>query len=289
MARSIQQIYNAISLEVQNQPQLAELQPQIDDAETLLSDLSSSSKVANWRLWKWVMAVAIWTLEQFWDVFKTEVDDTVNAARWGTLPWWQQKALEWQYGHVLTYQDYVYKYALADPNATIIKRSAAVESGRQVILKVAKLDGNGDPVKLDTAEFTAFQSYVAQIRPPGSAMLVISYDPDLLKLSYTIYYNPALLNSSGELLADTSVKPIEDALMAYIEGIVWDGAFNLQKAVDAIQAAVGVVDVVSHTQSIKAATGTYKGIGREAKSTAGYMVIDPSYPLSTQIIYIANV
>lgn len=288
MARTIQEIYDQISTEVQSQPQLTELLPNPDDAQTLLSDLSSSSRVANWRLWKWVVAVAIWIHEGIWDLFKTEVDTTVNAARWGTLPWWQQKALEWQYGDSLAYSDYKYQYAAIDADKMIIKRSAAVESGRQVILKVAK-ETDGEPVKLATEELTAFQSFVAKIRPPGTNISVISYDPDLLKLSYTIYYDPALLNSSGELLSDTSVKPVDVALLAYIKGIVWDGAYNIQKAVDAIQAATGVIDLISNTQSIKAASGVYKGIGRYAKSTAGYMIIDPSFPLSSQITYIANV
>lgn len=289
MARTTTEIYDDISLEVQNQPQLNELQPQIDDAQTLLSDLTSSSKVADWRLWKWVMAAVISSLENLWDIFKAEVDVTVEAARWGTLPWWQAKALDFQYGYSLQFVDRKFQYATLDEAAQIIKRSAAVESNRQVILKVAKEDTNSDPVKLATDELTAFQSFVSKIRPPGTNTLVVSYDPDLLKLSYTVYYDPAILDSSGQLLSDPSQKPVETAIEDYIKNIVWNGAFNIQKATDAIQAAIGVVDIVAGNQEIKAAAATsYKGFYREVISTAGYMIIDPLYPLPNQINYVVN-
>lgn len=289
MSRTPSEIYDVISAEVSSNPTLSELQPSVDDAQTLLSDLNSSSKVANWRLYKWIFAVAHNVLEVLWDLFKTDVDNVVAEARWGTERWYQEKALEWQYGDSLVYSNYKYAYPVIDAEAQIVKRAAAVESGRQVIVKAAKLDTGGDPVKLDSGELTAIQSYFGKIKPPGMQIQVISTDPDLLKLSYTIYYDPSLLNASGQLLSDTSVKPVEDAIEAYIAGIVWDGTYNLQKAVDAIQAATGVDDVVSNTQYIKPSTGDYKGITREAKSTAGYMVVDPAFPLSSRITYIANV
>ena len=51
MARTIGEIYDLLVAEKNNQPTLAALQPAIDDEQTLLSDLTSASKVAIWRLW----------------------------------------------------------------------------------------------------------------------------------------------------------------------------------------------------------------------------------------------
>lgn len=289
MARTISEIYNQISTTISSQVILQELQPEVDDSQTLLTDLTSPSKVANWRLWKWIVSVAIWVHENLWDLFRSEVDNIVESARWGSLPWWQQKCLDFQYGDSLEFIDRKYQYIDIDPEKQIIKRAAAVESGRLVILKVAKLSGN-DPVKLSGEELTAFQSYINKTKPPGTNTLIRSLDPDTMKLSYTIYYDPAILNSSGVLLSDGSTKPVEDAINNYIAGIVWDGTFKNTKAVDSIQKATGVVDLVPSVQYGKAAgVSDYRSFPKDYRSTAGYMIIDPEFPLETQINYIANV
>ena len=70
MARTIQQIYDAIITEKQNMTALNALQPSVDNAQTLLSDASSSSKVAAWRLLFWVVAAAIYLHEVIFDKHK---------------------------------------------------------------------------------------------------------------------------------------------------------------------------------------------------------------------------
>tara|TARA_R110000751_G_scaffold214362_2_gene317863 strand:+ start:530 stop:835 length:306 start_codon:yes stop_codon:yes gene_type:complete len=59
MAGTISEIYDSIITEKQTMTSLNDLQPNIDSSQDLLTDLTSSSKVAVWRLWAFITAVAI--------------------------------------------------------------------------------------------------------------------------------------------------------------------------------------------------------------------------------------
>ena len=65
LARTILEIYDSIIAEKQNMASLNALQPSIDSSQDLLNDLTSSSKVAVWRLWAFITAVAINVFEVF--------------------------------------------------------------------------------------------------------------------------------------------------------------------------------------------------------------------------------
>jgi len=288
MARTISEIYLAIVTEKNNQPTINTLQPAVDSEQTLLDDLSTSSKVAIWRLFAYIITVAIWSHEKLWDAFKAIVDAIVAAAYSGTLPWYQEQALLFQYGDALSWINNKFQYAAIDATKQIIKRSAAIESNGILYIKVAKLTGT-DPVKLDTAELAAFQAYIDKIKFAGTHINIISTDADLLKLTLEIVYDPLVLTSDGSLLSDSGTFPVEDAINDYIAGIVWDGVFNLTKLIDAIQIAQGVVDPILTTAEGKASIGSYSTINQNYQSVAGYMIIDTANPLSSTLTYTANV
>jgi len=289
MARNLSDIYNEIISEKESLLTLREqLDPFPDTFTNLLADISSPSRVAVWRLWVWLMAYAIWMFEKLQDIFKTEVSDLITSTRFGTLPWYQEIALLWQYGDAVEFIDYKFQYATIDTTKQIIKRSAAVAINGQIRLKVAKLSGI-TPVKLTTGELTAFNSYITDIKPPGEAVVVISNNPDLLKLYAEIIYNPQVLNADGSSIADGTF-PVEDAINAYLAGIIWDGKFNMRKWQDAIQAVEGVIDVVPGICYGKAnAAASYDTIISNYYANAGYMSIDPAFLLSATLTYSADV
>jgi hypothetical protein len=288
MARTVAQIYLSIIAEKNNQTSLNALQPAIDSEQQLLSDVASPSKVADWRIWAYIMAIVIWTHEVLWDLFKSEVDAIVADAIPGTARWLRNQALLFQYGDSLTWIDNKYQYAVIDATKQIIKFSAVIETGGQIRLKVAKLVG-GVPTKLNSTELAAFQVYINQIKFAGTNVLIISYDPDLLKITYSVKYDPLVLAADGSLISDPSIFPVENALNAYISGIEWAGIFNFTKSTDAIQAASGIVDPVITAAEGKPYAGSYAVINQNYESVAGYMQIDPAFPLSSTITYIANV
>jgi len=286
MARPISEIYLSIVAEKNNQPTLNNLQPAIDTEQQLLSDITSPSKVADWRIWCFIITIVIWAHENLWDIFKAEVDTIVSAAEAGTARWYQQQALLFQFGDAQQWINNKWQYATIDPTKQIIKYSASIEIGGVIYIKVAKANHE----KLDSTELAAFQTFM-KIKWAGTYISIINYDADLLKLGYNIVFDPLVLASDGSLITDQGVTfPVEDAINAYIAGIVWNGTFNLTKIIDAIQSAQGVVDVIQVSAQGKAANGSvYNTINQNYQSVSGHMIIDPANPLSGTLSYTANV
>lgn len=283
MARTISEIYDEIMTEKQNMSELAALQPAADTSQTLLEDLTSTSKVAIWRLWAWLTSVAIWIHEKLWDAFKAEVDAIVDAAIPGTARWYREMCLNFQYGDELVYLNNKYQYNPVDTDNCIIARASATESGGNVVLKVAKLV-DGSPEKLSNDEAAAFAEYIDKIKFAGTFCQIISYDPDLINIEMEVYYDSTLLNSDGELLSDPSVKPVEAALEAYLSDLPWNGAVMLSSLVDAVQGATGVVDVVLESVEAKSAVAIgFTTVTRVYSTVAGYIVQDDP----PQITYIS--
>ncbi len=272
MARTIAEIHNQILAEKATMSELKNMQPDIDSAQTLLNDLTSSSKVGIWREFAFLIAVAIWIHEKLWDAFKSEVDAIVAAAIPGTARWYRNMCLLFQLEDTMIYQDYKFQYDPVDSDKRIIARASATEQGGDVLLKVAK-EQDGSPVKLEPDELLAFQSYIAKIKFAGTWCNVVSADPDLLNVSMQVHYDASLLNAAGELLSQPGAKPVEDAINAYLAALPWDGVFMNNALIDAVQAAPGVVDCVLSSAQAKAnAATTFNTIARTYRTVAGYMI-----------------
>ncbi len=289
MARTIAQIYDAMITEKETFASLDGLTPKPDDSQTFLADLSTTSKVAIWRLMFWVVAVAIWAHEMVFDEHEAEVEATAAALIPGTAQWLQGEMFKFQFGDTLQFIDGKFQYPIIDLTKQIIKRVAIVETLGQVRVKVAKLDVSDDPEKLDAAEESAADTYLNQIKFAGTNTALITKDADLLKVAYDIHYDPQVLDSAGESIADPGTFPVVDAINGYIQELPFNGALNLTEMTDAVQAADGVVDPVLTLAEAKFGAIPYATIVREYVADAGHMKIDPGFPLSTQITYIANV
>jgi len=282
MARTITAIYDEIIAEKQSMSELTALMPNPDSAQTLLTDLTSTSKVSVWRLWAWLTAVAIWIHEKLWDAFKAEVDAIVAAAIPGTARWYREMCLNYQYNDEMVYENFKFIYNPVDVSKRIIARASATEQGGNVLLKVAKLV-NGVPEKLSNDEFLAFTSYISKIKFAGTFCNIISAESDLMNATITVYYDPLLINTSGELLSNTAIKPAEDAVQNYLATLPWDGAMLKSAVVDAVQKAVGIADVELVTLQAKAHNAAnYTTVTRRYVSTAGYITVN-----NLQITYIS--
>jgi hypothetical protein len=286
MARTIAEIYQQLVTEKNTQPHINAMQPAIDDEQTLLADLNTPSKVAVWRLIFYVVAVAIWINEKLWDIMKAEVEDIAANSRPGTSLWYQQEALKFQYGYSLVWNPVrlKYEYAVDDPLARIVKRCAVVEGGGFLRIKAAKLVSNV-VTPLSTPELAAFDAYIQDIKFAGTDTIVSSYLPDLLKVAVKIYYNPLVFAANGSLLSAPGSFPVEDAINNFIATLPFNGVFELSEFVDSMQAVPGVEDVILLTVEAKYSLLAYSAIVERYIPNAGYMVIDPLFPLNTQLQY----
>jgi len=272
MAKTIKEWFDIIDAEKQLMNELQNLQPQIDNAQTLLDDLSSPSKVSEHRLWIWLTAVAAWLMEVLFDRHKSEVNAIIDIRQFGTLPWYREQCLAYQHGDSLVWINNRFSYATDNPDARIIGYAAAVNGNSAVIIKVAK-DSNG-PVKLTNSELVSFTSYINQIQPPGVGIIIYSLDADLLKIEIDVYYDALVLYGNGEKISDSSY-PVLLAIDNYLSGNEFAGKFDLVSLIDAIQLADGVRKPYIVSCEAKESTGVvWQAITRAYEPVAGYMSLN---------------
>lgn len=281
--RTISEIYNSMITEKETFSSLNDLTPAPDTAQTFLTNLTSSSKVAVWRLMFWVVAVAIWSHEQIFEIFKTEIITLGNSLITGTRNWYRLQAEAFQYGDALTWNTtkLKFEYPTGSTGAKVVKHASVIEAVGILRIKVAKDDGSGGLTPLSSPEKTAFETYINQIKFAGTSVSVVNLNADLLKLQIDIYYNPLLITSIGESILSSGVFPVRNAINNHLIDLPFDGTFNLTKLTDAIQNVEGVIDVVVNNSEAKSGSNPYVATGQNYVANAGYLEIDPTFPLSS--------
>lgn len=278
MSTSTATIYNQLANTASQQTALAELSPSPDTTLQLRNDLNAGSRVSVWRLFMWLFAYASKLQSDLFDRFKQEVVELAKDGHFGTRRWFAAKALKFQLGYTLTFTDNDAYYTTDDAAARIITHVAVVELANRVLVKVAKTQGSG-LVKLEPAEALAVNEYFQELRPPVQVM-VLTADPDRLRIYGTVIYNPTV----SLFIVRQNVKV---AIDNYLSSLEFGGAMRRSDLMEAILAANGVVDVQLGT--VEARTqGPWNGITRIYTTYAGYMVLDPAYSINTTLSWQAG-
>lgn len=268
--RTIADIYGEIVAYKDSQSPIADLAPTADTEQQLLTDLNSSSKVAIWRLLAYIIAVAIWTHESLWEIFRTEVQAIADAAIVGTVRWYQDQVFKFQTGYTLSYDSATgkYVYSVIDTGAQIVKRCAIIEGQDGVLaFKVAKL-ASGLPTSLSGGEVDELALYLKKVRFAGTKFTVLSGNGDILRVAATIYYD-------GVIPLATITDNVKAAINAFIGALPFNGKFLLSALTDHIQAVTGVEDVVLDSVETKTTGGDpYAPIIRIHVPLYGYYKID---------------
>ena len=292
MARTIAEIYNAVCISKASMQELSswvvdQSNPgsTLDNAETLLQDLTSSSKVAFWRVWLFIFAVASWIVETLFDTNKQEVSDLLATKQPMTLRWYSEESKKFQFGYAMIWLDNAFSYSTVDPSAQIVKYAAASEKNGQVILKVAN-EVNGQKVPLTLVQKVTLTAFWDKWRPAGVKLSIISLPADSMKVTMTIIRDRLVLAGDNSLLNNSSVFPINDAIKAFGDSLEFDGILRVSKLVDAIQAAQGVVDVKLVSAYVKPAGGTYVAVDMFTEAASGYFTMSWS---ESVVNYIDNV
>lgn len=281
MARTIEAIYEDIITEKETKATLSTLLPTGTDLDDVLNDLSSGSKVATWRLWAYVSAYTTWITENLFDLFKQEVEIIKSQSIYGTESWWIDRMFEFQLGDNLEIIEVngisVIGYPIIDESKQIIKASAIKSVGGVSTIKLAK-ETAGELVALDTPEVTALLSYKDKIQPAGVKVVIVSFNSDLAKVFGDIYFN-ALLDQS------IVQNDVELAITDYLSNIEFGGIINLNKLIDEVQKVDGVNDINVTNIEAKPNGGVYSSFDREYETSAGYVKIDDTFPLSATLNY----
>lgn len=203
------------------------------------------SAVSLESIWFSIVASAIYMLESIFDVFRADVDAKISEAVVASIPWYHKISLEFQYGDELVFDEKTqgFVYPVIDTTKQIVKFAACRDLGGMVYVLASKDNGSGLPAPLSADELSAFAAYLRQRKPAGVILQVASFYPDDVRVEMTVQYDPQVLSADGSLIADPDVFPVEAAIDAYLNGIVYGGTLNKTKLVDAVQGAAGVVDV----------------------------------------------
>lgn len=251
MARTIKQIKKSMTDQFMSDPVLREKYGLTaeDTFEESFSAVSFESILFG------IVAAAIYTLEAIFDAFRREIDTKIADSVVASIPWYHKICLEYQHGDNLVLNEATseYVYELIDDSKKLVKFAACRDRGGGVYILVAKMGADGYPEALSNDVLTAFREYVNRRKPAGVITDVYSYNPDDIKLSIRVQYNPILLNSDGSLIADPSVFPVEDAVNDYLASILYGGTFNRNKLIDAVQSVEGVQDLILGEVAAKAA------------------------------------
>lgn len=192
----------------------------------------------------YVFASAVWLMEQLWDVFRSDVENKMDESYVTSMPWYYRKALAFQKGDSLVFQEktYSFAYPVKDESKQVVKNVAI----RQVVddgvtkLKVYFSDADKQPLTGDLRD--SFETYMREIGAAGTHYLFVSEAPDTLRVHLRIYYDPLVLDSTGTRL-DGGGKPVEETVEKYLNSLPFGGTFYASGLLDMIQATEGVKDV----------------------------------------------
>lgn len=259
---------------------ITQIQQQMLDniaADTVLSLLlTSESKRAIYRLFCYIVAVAINVMEQLMDVFSAAVETTVAHAAPASAPWIQDQVFKFQYSadvpQIVQLINFAPAYPTVNPLYQIITRaSVTTDISNQVVVKVAKGD---TPTALSVNELAALQSYVNIIGGAGITYNVVSIDADRLFIGAQVFYN-------GQYSDVISANTIQ-AINVYLSTLPFNGQVRVSDLEATIRGVAGVTDVIlqnvyARANTVLPADATYlvlnnQVIGRLWPTVAGYII-----------------
>ena len=272
MARTIEQWHQDLLDKVIADPVLAGI-------------LTSTSAVAIYSLFLYIVAFCAWVIENLQDLLKIEVKQIIFDTKPHTPQWYVMMAKKFQYGYNLVPEkDYYDNTGIPDDvvAASQIVAFAALVELPYMRLKVAKKAGTS-LAKLTAPELDAFRAYIMRIKDAGvklklasltSASTITSGDPDKLRLQCRFKFNPLVLDDTGARIDGTSPTPVPDAIRGYLENIDFNGLFSIQKLVDAVQAVDGYSDFAIDQIQTKYGALPFTSVDIDFVPDGGYLVID---------------
>lgn len=212
-----------------------------------LSEITSTSKVAVFRLFVYIVSFSIWALEKIFDIHKTEIDQAIYEQKSGTPRWYRNMSLAFQYGFdLITDSD---KFDNADyteeqiEDSKIIKYCSVKESleSNRLIIKVASEEGESLRPLLDP-EIASFSQYINEIKYAGVKINVVNNPADKLLLNMAVYYDVLVLDANGSSKISGG-KPVENAIKSYMKALPFDGELVINDLIEKLRTVEGVENV----------------------------------------------
>lgn len=250
-----------------------------------LQGIDSTSNVAIYNLWAYVIAFVVWLQYQYFETYTQEADQKIREQKRYTLLWFRNQALAFRYGQGLNengeYDEGIYTdEQIADMQ--IVSRAAVIElelnNRKHLFVKVAK-EADGDLAPLDPPELEALEQYFAEIKPAGTKIIIFTAQPDDLRMQLRFYYNPLILDENGARIDGSNNTPVQNVINAYLKELKFNGEFNMAVLVDLLQNVEGCADREVYIDSAEAnylQPPSWQNITSSYVANSGYMRIDES-------------
>lgn len=228
MARTINEIYGMIGEAFVSQAAVRTLYG-LEEGKPFAGQFSPVSLEA---ILFYTVAVAVWTLETVFDLFRTEVESLVSARKPHRLKWYRDKTLAFQKDYLLPEDSDVYE--TIDEAARVVKHAVAVEppDSSKVLVKIAGGDSLRDKLPEEAARQVA--AYLSHIKDAGVRIDLVNLPPDAFRCEVDIYYN-------AMLLSDRVRDAVRAAITAYIENLPFNGEYSNMALTDILQQVEGVI------------------------------------------------
>lgn len=222
------------------------------NTKTDLSGLDSPSKTAIWLGWTSIWAICTSLFEQIIAIAAAALETVANTAIYGTRDWLRAKAFTFQLGDVpqLDLTSFQINYATIDEAAKIVTFCTVVDySTGTVFVNVAK---GTTPTALTTTpsgELDQFQDFIDLLAPPGITYTAQTGSADLIRILANVNFDPKYVNTiQGDVFA---------ALREYLYNIENNGAMAVDKLLDAMNNATGVLNIRLDLVSFRSASVPY--------------------------------
>jgi len=236
---------------------------------------TNTSKTARWRLWTRIVATCAWSVEVLFDTLKAEINEIIANLKPHSLRWYANKAKDFQYGFNLIVDSDTYdNTGISDEDieeSKVVKYSAVTEAfDGSLRIKIAGEDGD-DLAPISGPQLTSFAEYMKLVKDAGVKINIVNEEADNVKMTLKIFYNPLILDETGQRIDGASSTPVQDAVKSFLKNQPFNGVFVLAYLVDALQNVSGVV--IPHVVSCetKYAAFSFTSVDVQYLPNAGYL------------------
>ncbi len=269
MARPLETIKQEIKTAIRTYPSL----------DNYLFPEEGGSQVSVFNVIIYVVSAALYTFEVLVDTFQATIQTIADSAPSGNAQWVRRQILNFQFGDVVTLDNFVPTYNPVDESARIVTQVSVKELGSGVVaIKVAK----GTPPSLGPLsgpELTALQDYwygtstTEGVSFAGMRSTFINLNPDRMRVEATVHY----FGQYVEATVKAAVIDAIDAFFANFSNEAFDGTVFMIKLVDAIQAVPGVsrvelTDIKARDAATALGSATTIDIQGYYTTVAGYLI-----------------
>jgi len=227
-----------------------EIKAEMDALQATITDLNglnSVSTTAIYTLIKNLVATAHAQLYIMWDAVRAELNAVAESQILGTKAWYVQIAKNYSSG-------------------TVVHKATCLESGRKVIVKVAKLN-SGLTVHLTNAELSGLKAYMKTKKIAGTDLDVISQTADLVDITMSIQFTGIQVDVETAVIA---------GIKSYLSDLPFDSNLSKSQIENFIMGIPGVLDASVDLLKIDYGVGYTEITTNLASPDAGYFEIGKS-------------